>query len=145
MELAAVTEDFHKKFSAPALHLLNESEELFIGQLIKFDNGEMMVRFKASRAFPRKGEYVQAMYLPKEYQNYRKWEGVTYETLFGNRLKGTEAVCIWQSKANEEGYVLIGFRGIDISFAKFLSKTPNALVFFGPLRPLLTILPVSTN
>ena len=65
MELTAVTEDFNRKFSAPALHLLNESEELFIGQFFKFDNGEMIVKFRASRAFPRKGEYVQAMYLPK--------------------------------------------------------------------------------
>ena len=31
MELIAETEDFNKKFSAQALYLLNESEELFMG------------------------------------------------------------------------------------------------------------------
>ena len=62
MELIALTEDFDKKFSAEALYLLNESEELFMGQFIKFEDGEMIVKFLATRAFPRKGEYVQAMY-----------------------------------------------------------------------------------
>ena len=135
MELTAVTEDFDKKFSARAIHLLNESEELFVGQFLKFENGEMLVKFRASRAFPRKGEYVQAMYLPSHLQDYRKWNEITYEFLYKNRLKGSEAVCIWQAKSNEEGFVLLGFRGIDISFADYINNAPGALVFFGPHRP----------
>lgn len=135
MELTAVTEDFNKKFSAPALHLLNESEELFMGQFLKLDNGEMIVKFRATRAFPRKGEYVQVICLPKAHQDFRKWQNVTYETLFKNRLKGSEAVCIWQSKANEEGFVLLGFRGIDLDFAEYISEVSGALVVFGPHRP----------
>lgn len=135
MELTAVTEDFDKKFSAPALHLLNESEELFIGQFLKFDNGEMIVKFRGSRAFPRKGEYVQAMYLPKNLQDYRQWSNLTYEDLFKNRLKGSEAVCIWHSKSSEEGFVLLGFRGIELGFAEFLSKASGAIIMMGPHRP----------
>lgn len=135
MELTAVTEDFDKKFSARALHLLNECEELFIGQFLKFDNGEMIVKFRASRAFPRKGEYVQAMYLPAKLQDYRKWDNLTYEYLFKNRLKGSEAVCIWQSKSNEEGFVLLGFRGIELDFAEYITNAPGALVILGPHRP----------
>lgn len=135
MELTAVTEDFDKKFSATALHLLNESEELFIGQFLKFDNGEMIVKFRASRVFPRKGEYVQAMYMPTKLQDYRKWDNLTYEYLFKNRLKGSEAVCIWQSKSNEDGFVLLGFRGIELDFAEYISKAPGALIIFGPHRP----------
>lgn len=135
MELTAVTEDFDKKFSAPALHLLNESEELFIGQFLKFDNGEMIVKFRGSRAFPRKGEYVQAMYLPKNLQDYRQWSNLTYEDLFKNRLKGSEAVCIWHSKSSEDGFVLLGFRGIELGFAEFLSKASGAIIMMGPHRP----------
>lgn len=135
MELTAVTEDFDKKFSAPALHLLDESEELFIGQFLKFDNGEMIVKFRGSRAFPRKGEYVQAMYLPKNLQDYRQWSNLTYEDLFKNRLKGSEAVCIWHSKSSEEGFVLLGFRGIELGFAEFLSKASGAIIMMGPHRP----------
>lgn len=135
MELTAVTEDFDKKFSALALHLLDESEELFIGQFLKFDNGEMIVKFRGSRAFPRKGEYVQAMYLPKNLQDYRQWGNLTYEDLFKNRLKGSEAVCIWQSKSSEDGFVLLGFRGIELEFAEFLSKAPGAIIMIGPYRP----------
>ncbi|MBD5238842.1 MAG: AAA family ATPase [Bacteroidales bacterium] len=135
MELTAVTEDFDKKFSATALHLLNESEELFIGQFLKFENGEMIVKFRASRAFPRKGEYVQAMYLPPKTQDYRQWGTLTYEYLFKNRLKGSEAVCIWQSKSNDEGFVLLGFRGIELDFAEYISKAPGAIIIMGPHRP----------
>ena len=135
MELTAITEDFDKKFSATALHLLNDSEELFIGQFLKFDNGEMIVKFRASRAFPRKGEYVQAMYLPSKIQDYRQWGNITYEYLFKNRLKGSEAVCIWQAKSNEDGFVLLGFRGIELDFAEYISKAPGALIIMGPHRP----------
>lgn len=134
MELTAVTEDFDKKFSATALHLLNESE-LFVGQFLKLENGEMLVKFRASRAFPRKGEYVQAMYLPVKLQDYRKWGNLTYEDLFKNRLRGSEAVCIWQSKSTEEGFVLLGFRGIELDFAEYISKAPGALIILGPHRP----------
>lgn len=135
MELTAVTEDFDKKFSATALHLLNDSEELFIGQFLKFDNGEMIVKFRASRAFPRKGEYVQAMYVPSKIQDYRQWGNITYEYLFKNRLKGSEAVCIWQAKSNDEGFVLLGFRGIELDFTEYISKAPGALIIMGPHRP----------
>lgn len=81
MELVAETEEFDKKFSAKALYLLNESEDLFMGQFLKFDNGEMIVRFRATRSFPRKGEYTQAMYLPSKLQDYRQWGDKTYEDL----------------------------------------------------------------
>lgn len=135
MELIAETEDFNKKFSAKALYLLDETEELFMGQFMKFDNGEMIVKFRATRSFPRKGEYVQAMYLPSKMQDYRLWDNKTYEDLFKNRLKGSEAVCIWQTKSNEDSFVMLGFRGIDIDFAHYISQAPGALIVFGPNRP----------
>ena len=135
MELIAETEDFNKKFSAQALYLLNESEELFMGQFMKFDNGEMIVKFRATRSFPRKGEYIQAMYLPSKIQDYRQWGNKTYEDLFKNRIKGSEAICIWHTKSNEDGFVLLGFRGIDIDFAQYISQTPGALIVFGPNKP----------
>lgn len=135
MELIAETEEFDKKFSAKALYLLNESEDLFMGQFLKFDNGEMIVRFRATRSFPRKGEYTQVMYLPSKIQDYRQWGDKTYEDLFRNRIKGSEAICIWHAKSNEEGFVLLGFRGIDIDFAKYISQAPGALIVFGPNKP----------
>ena len=135
MELIALAENFDKKFTAKALYLLYEREELFMGQFMKFDNGEMIVKFRATRSFPRKGEYVQAMYLPAKMQDYRLWGDKTYEELFKNRLKGSEAVCIWQAKSNEDGFVLLGFRGIDIDFAQYISQAPGALIVFGPNKP----------
>ena len=135
MELIAETEEFDKKFSAKALYLLNESEDLYMGQFLKFDNGEMIVRFRATRSFPRKGEYTQVMYLPSKIQDYRQWGDKTYEDLFRNRIKGSEAICIWHAKSNEEGFVLLGFRSIDIDFAKYISQAPGALIVFGPNKP----------
>ena len=135
MELIAETEEFDKKFSTKALYLLNEMEELFLGQFIKFENGEMIVKFRVTRSFPRKGEYIQAMYLPSKMQDYRLWGDLTYEDLFKSRLKGTEAVCIWHVQSNEEGFVLLGFRGIDIDFAQYISQAPGALIVFGPNIP----------
>ena len=135
MELIAETENFEKKFLAKARYLLDESEELFMGQFLKFDKGEMIVKFRASRAFPRKGEYVHSMYLPLDLQDYRQWRNLTYEDLFKNRLKGTETICIWQAKSKEEGFVLLGFIGVDVEFANYISQAPGALLFFGPNRP----------
>ena len=133
--MVAETEEFEKKFTAQALYLLNQTEELFIGQYLGFKNGEMIVQFRLSRAFPRKGEYLQAMYIPADMQDYRQWGQWTYEHLFKNRLKGTEAVCIWQSRAREEGFVLLGFRGIDTAFAAYISEAQGALIVFGPEVP----------
>ena len=86
MELIAETEEFDKKFSAKALYLLNEMEELFLGQFIKFENGEMIVKFRVTRSFPRKGEYIQAMYLPSKMQDYRLWGDLTHKSSIGKDL-----------------------------------------------------------
>ena len=135
LELSAVTEDFGKKFSASAVYLYNDLEELFVGQFVKFEDGNMIVTFKTSRAFPRKGEYLQAFYLPQSLQNLKSWVNKSYGDLYANRIKGTEVVCIWQSKAREDGKVLLGFRGVDIAFANFIKDTPGALIIFGPHQP----------
>lgn len=135
MELCAETEDFEKKFSASALSLLNDTEDLFIGQFLKFENGEMIVKFRSTGAFPRKGEYVQTMYLPVKMQNYKLWNNWSYEYLFKNRLKGSEAVCVWHSKAKEDCFILVGFRGIDIDFAQYIVQVSGTLIVFGPNRP----------
>ena len=135
MELKAETENFEKKFSASALSLLNDMEEMFLGQFLKFENGEMVVKFKSSRAFPRKGEYLQAMYLPSKMQNYKSWGDWSYEYIFKKRIKGTEAVCVWQSKSLDDNFILAGFRSIDVDFAQYISRAPGALIVFGPNRP----------
>ena len=57
-ELRAETEAFNRKFSAKASYLLEESEEMYVGQFIKFNEGEMIMRFPNSRNLPRKGEYL---------------------------------------------------------------------------------------
>ncbi|MDE5807888.1 MAG: AAA family ATPase [Muribaculaceae bacterium] len=134
-ELNAVTENFGKKFSAPALHLLYEAEEMFVGQFLKFENGEMIVRFKTGGGLPRKGEYLDAFYLPLSLQSASSWRGKSYEDLYKQRIKGSEAICIWQTKGQEAETVVMGFRGIELPFAEYLKEASGALIFFGPHRP----------
>ena len=134
-ELNAVTENFGKKFSAPALHLLYESEEMFVGQFLKFEDGEMIVKFKASGCLPRKGEYVDAFYLPQSLQTPNAWKGKTYGDLYKNRIKSSEAACIWHANGREPKTIIGGFKGLDLSFSDYIKQTPGALVFFGPHRP----------
>ncbi len=95
----------------------------------------MIVKFRGTRTFPRKGEYIYSMYIPSELQDYRTWDDVTYEDLFKKRIKGTQAICIWYSKSKEKGFVLGGFRGIDNDFARYINQASGAMLVFGPDRP----------
>lgn len=53
-ELKAETEEFNKKFLSKAIALLSESEEMFVGQFLKFRDGEMIMKFPNTRSLPEK-------------------------------------------------------------------------------------------
>ena len=94
-ELKAETEDFNKKFLSKAISLLSEAEEMFVGQFLKFRDGEMIMKFPNTRSLPRKGEHLMCMVLPNNLRNYRNWGDMTYRDLYKSRYAATEAVCIW--------------------------------------------------
>ena len=136
-ELKAETEAFNKKFSAKALFLLEESEEMYVGQFIKFNEGEMIMRFPNSRNLPRKGEYLYSMILPKELRDYHNWGTKTYSDLFKERYKGTECVCVWTSNSDDSRFSLVGFRKVELEFQSFIedNKGTGIILAFAPQRP----------
>ena len=136
-ELKAETEAFNKKFSAKALFLLEESEEMYVGQFIKFNEGEMIMRFPNSRNLPRKGEYLYSMILPKELRDYHNWGTKTYSDLFKKRYKGTDCVCVWTSNSDDYRFSLVGFRKVELEFQSFIedNKGTGIILAFAPQRP----------
>ena len=136
-ELRAETEAFNKKFSAKASFLLEESEEMYVGQFIKFNEGEMIMKFSNSRNLPRKGEYLYSMILPKNLRDYHKWESKTYSDLFKERYKGTECVCVWTSNSDDSRFSLVGFRKVELEFEKFIEENNGVgiILVFAPQRP----------
>ena len=135
-ELKAETEKFGKTFDSKAIYLLQEKEEMFVAQFLTFrKGGDMVVRFPISRNLPRKGEHLFCMLLPKQLRDYRNWGELTYADLFKERYKGTECVSVWQSVTEDKKYSLVGFRNIELEFARIIQDIPNLILVFAPQRP----------
>lgn len=134
-ELRAETETFKTKFEAKASFLLNESEEMFVGQFISFKNGEMIVRFPNTRAIPRKGDFLYCMLLPKELRDYHNWGDKTYENLYQCRYKGSECNIVWQSPSDDPLFTIIGIHRIDIDFQSVIESTSGLILVFAPQMP----------
>lgn len=65
-ELKAETEEFKKRFMTTAISLLQDKDEMFVAQFVKFKDGEMIMKFPVTRALPRKGEFLVCMVLPPQ-------------------------------------------------------------------------------
>ncbi len=134
-ELRAETEEFKKKFEAKATSLLNESEEMFVGQFMSFKNGEMIVRFPNTRAIPRKGDFLYCMLLPEELRNFHNWGNRTYEDLYKCRYKATECSVIWQAPCEDPRLTLVGFHRVDMEFQSMIETAPGIFLIFAPQMP----------
>lgn len=134
-ELKAETEEFNKKFLSKAIALLVESEEMFVGQFLKFRDGEMIVKFPNTRSLPRRGEYLMCMVLPDELRDYHNWGDMTYRDLYKVRYYATEAVCIWHSPAEDKRFSLVGFNNVNMDFASAIESAPGIILTFAPQWP----------
>lgn len=135
-ELRAETDAFQQKLETKALFLLQEREELFIAQFVKFENGEMILKFSNNRGLPRKGEYLYCFTTPNYLHAYKEWGNKTYGDLIKAKGYATEVVCIWQSSLHDNpNYCLVGFRGVDIEFAEHIDGHTGAFVVLGPNVP----------
>ena len=134
-ELIANTESFEEKFSKEARFLLLEKEEMYVGQFVGFRGGEMIIKFPNTRSIPRKREYLYCMLLPSELRQYRNWGALTYEDLYSQRYKGTEAVCLWHDKSDDPRCSLVGFSEVELDFASMIKGTPGLMLVFAPKRP----------
>lgn len=134
-ELRAEVEEFKKTFEAKATSLLNNSEEMFVGQFMSFKNGEMIVRFPNTRAIPRKSDFLYCMLLPKELRNFHNWGNRTYEDLYKCRYKATECSVIWQTPCEDPRLTLVGFHRVDVEFQSMIEAEQGIVLVFAPQMP----------
>lgn len=134
-ELKAETEEFKKKFMTTAISLLQDKDEMFVAQFVKFKDGEMIMKFPVTRALPRKGEFLVCMVLPPQLQSYRNWGDKTYRDLYKERSSSTECVCIWTQPSDDKRFALVGFSKVSLDFANFIKNYPGLILTFGPQRP----------
>jgi rRNA-processing protein FCF1 len=140
-ELQAQTKSFNQKLNTSATFLLQEREELFVAQFLKFQDGEMILKFSTKRGLPRKREYLYCFTVPKELRDYRNWGNKTYGDLVKEKSNFTETVCVWQGPSKdkdgniEKDYCLAGFRGVDLDFSVNISIAEKIILLLGPNKP----------
>lgn len=135
-ELRAQSDQFKQKLDTAASYLLNVRDELFISQFVKIKKGEMILRFSTKRGLPRKGEYLYCFTTPNHLHRFKEWGKTTYGDLIKAKGFATELVCIWQAALKDDpGHCLVGFRGIDLEFAKHIDGHPGAFLILGPNVP----------
>ena len=135
-ELKAETEEFKVKFEAPAKQLLDEKGEMFVALFESFhSNGSMVMKFPKIRGLPRKGAHFLCMLLPKELSVHASWGSKTYKDLYAARYKGTDCVCIYHGRSEDERFSIVGFRGVDVEFQKVIENNPGVILVFAPQFP----------
>lgn len=135
LELRAQTEAFRQKLDTSAIYMLQETEELFVAQFLQFQDGEMILKFSNNRGFPRLGEYLYCFTVPKHYRDYRNWDEATYGDLIKLKDNYTECVSIWQAPSKNEGFSIIGFRGISTDYYDYLKSAQGLIMVLGPQKP----------
>lgn len=134
-ELRAQTEAYKQKLDTSALFLLQDREELFVAQFLKFQDGEMILKFPNTRGIPRQGEYLYCFTVPKELRNYKDWGNKTYGDLIKAKTNYSEVVCIWQTPSNEKDFSIAGFRGVELEFAIHIQEAEGMILLLGPNKP----------
>lgn len=134
-ELQKQTDEFKEKLNSSAIDLLLDKSEMFVAMFIKFDNGEMILKFSSKRPLPRRNDYLYCLTLPESLRCYKDWGNLTYGDLIKNQTNATEVKCIWHSKSNDPNFLLAGFRGISEDFRKFIEKAPGGIITLGPKVP----------
>lgn len=134
-ELRAQTEAYKQKLDTSALFLLQDREELFVAQFLKFQDGEMILKFSNKRGIPRQGEYLYCFTVPKELRDYRNWENKTYGDLIKAKTNYSEIVCIWQAPSSEKDFSIAGFRGVELEFSIHIQEAEGMILLLGPNKP----------
>ena len=134
-ELRAQTEVYKQKLDTLAVFLLQDREELFVAQFLKFLDGEMILRFSNKRGLPRQGEYLYCFTVNKDLRDYRNWGNKTYGDLIKVKTNYSEIVCIWQAPSNEKDYSIAGFRGVELEFSTHIQDAEGMILILGPNKP----------
>lgn len=148
-ELVAISEEYLRKLNSKALALLAD-KEVYVTQYIKLDlkkddsntadhnvlgAGQLILRFKKDKGIPRKNEYFTAVALEKEMCFPQKWGTISWGNLRHHQVEYSEVHCVWQGKADDNGFLLCGFTGLSIEMAKFLHGKEGCVIVLGPQEP----------
>ncbi len=132
-ELYEQNDQFLKLVNKPALQLMQEGH-LFPSLYLKHSNGMLIVKVRKERTIPRKGDFMTAVVLSGEKAVFRNWGNESWlELRRQNQIAYSQAVCVWQSDADDPGFVLVGFNGVSVEFAEKLKE--GNIISFGPNDP----------
>jgi len=134
-ELQAQTEAYKQKLDTAAMFLLQDREDMFVAQFVRFQDGEMILKFSNKRGLPRQAEYLYCFIVPKELRDYKNWGNKTYGDLVRAKTNYSEVVCIWQAPSNEKDFSIAGFRGVELEFATHIQKAEGIILVLGPNKP----------
>lgn len=151
-ELTAISEAYLKLLNSKAISLLS-SNEIYVTQYIKLDfkqpedpsnadknvwgSGQLMLRFKKDKGIPRKNEYFTAVILEKDMCLPKNWGEITWGKLRSHQVEFSEVHCVWQGKADDNGFLLCGFSGVSIEMSQYLinNKLEGCVIVLGPQEP----------
>ena len=133
LELKEQTEQYIAKIQTSAIALF-EKEEVFSTQFVKFENGQLILKFKNERSLPRKGDYLTALVLQDDKKSFKTWGNLTWADLRKNhQIEYTEVVCIWHSSTEDSKFSFVGFKGVSLEFSEKL--VDKCIVVLGPKEP----------
>lgn len=148
-ELTAISETYLKLLNSKAIALLSNNE-VYVTQFMKMNykqedsnesdrnvlgSSQLMLRFKKDKGIPRKNEYFTAVVLEKDMCLPKNWGDITWGKLRGHQIEFSEVHCVWQGKADDNGFLLCGFSGISIELAKYLENKEGCVIVLGPQEP----------
>ena len=148
-ELTAISEEYLKKLNSKALALLADNE-VYVTKFVKIDfnkdssnatdrnvlgSGQLMLRFKKDKGIPRKNEYFTAVVLEGTMCLPKNWGEISWGNLRRHQVEFSEVHCVWQGKADENGFLLCGFTGLSIEMAQFIEDKEGCVIILGPQEP----------
>lgn len=148
-ELTAISETYLKLLNSKAIALFSNNE-VYVTQFMKMNykqedsnesdrnvlgSSQLMLRFKKDKGIPRKNEYFTAVVLEKDMCLPKNWGDITWGKLRGHQIEFSEVHCVWQGKADDNGFLLCGFSGISVEMAKYLEHKEGCVIVLGPQEP----------
>lgn len=113
---------------------LRQAEEVYPSQFVKFENGEMILKFRGENPYPRSGQYFSGVLLRDEKRSYKNWGNLSWAELCRSyQTERDEMICTWVNIQKDTEFIIAGFRGISITFAEKL--IPKCLITLGPKEP----------
>ena len=148
-ELQAISENYIRVLNTKATALLSENE-VYVAQFMKVDlekdvnqddvfkgSGQVVLKFKKDKGIPRKNEYFTAILLDGDKCLPRNWGNLSWAELRKFQVEYSEVHCVWQGKANDNGFLLCGFNGMSMNMAKYLKEKnlSGCVIVLGPQEP----------